>query len=134
MDLKNFAPSADTLEVTLRHPGNGEPLLNEGKDEEMTITVALPHSKAYKKVLYGITDKNLKTAQANPDKVKTSQYLADVSLELVSGITLSWDITLDGKCPKLTQSKAKEIYEEYPWIKTQVEKAVEAQVNFTLAS
>lgn len=133
MDLKDLAPSADTLEVILLHPGTGEPLMNEDRDEEMTITVWLPHTKAYKEALYDLMDQRLKDSQKSPGQVEKASYLAESSLDLISKVTKEWDITLDGDCPKLTLKYAKAVYENYPWIKRQVEKAVEDHQNFTKA-
>ena len=134
MDLKDLAPKADTLEVILKHPLTGEALMNDGRDEEMTVTIWLPHTKEYKKALYELTDSNLKLAEQDPEKVRKASYLANASLELVSKVTKEWDITLDGGCPKFALAKVKEVYENYPWIKKQVEKAVEDHQNFITTS
>jgi hypothetical protein len=131
MDLKDLAPSADTLEVILHHPGTGEPLLNEGRDEEMSITVWLPHTKAYKKAMYELTDLNLQMAQKDPESVRKAEYLTSRGIELLAKTVKAWDITLEGKCPKVSLAKAKEVFETYPWIRSQVESAVEANSNFT---
>ena len=123
MDLKDFAPKSDTVEVTVKHPVNGEPLTNkDGSD--MVIVLHAPHSKVYKEAMYEQTNKRLKAAQSSGDMNLTAQDLEQASLELLSKATKSWDITYDDKQPKLTVAKAKAIYEELFWLKPQLEEAL----------
>ena len=123
MDLKDFAPKSDTVEVTVKHPVNGEPLTNkDGSD--MVIVLHAPHSKVYKKAMYEQTNKRLNAAQKSGDMTLTAQDLEQASLELLSKATKSWDITYDDKQPKLTVAKAKAIYEELFWLKPQLEEAL----------
>ena len=63
MDLKNLTPASDTIEVILVHPNTLEPLMNEGSDNEMSITLYAPHSKEYKKLVHEQTDKRLASIQ-----------------------------------------------------------------------
>ena len=123
MDLKDFAPKSDDVEVTVKHPVNGEPLTNkDGSD--MVIVLHAPHSKVYKEAMYEQTNKRLKAAQSSGDMNLTAQDLEQASLELLSKATKSWDITYDDKQPKLTVAKAKAIYEELFWLKPQLEEAL----------
>ena len=123
MDLKDFAPKSDTVEVTVKHPVNGEPLTNkDGSD--MVIVLYAPHSKVYKEAMYEQTNKRLNAAQKSGDMSLTAQDLEQASLELLSKATKSWDITYDDKQPKLTVAKAKAIYEELFWLKPQLEGAL----------
>ena len=123
MDLKDFAPKSDTVEVTVKHPVNGEPLTNkDGSD--MVIVLHAPHSKVYKEAMYEQTNKRLNAAQKSGDMSLTAQDLEQASLELLSKATKSWDITYDDKQPKLTVAKAKAIYEELFWLKPQLEEAL----------
>ena len=123
MDLKDFAPKSDEVEVVVKHPVNGEPLTNkDGSD--MVIVLHAPHSKAYKEAMYEQTNKRLKAAQSSGDMNLTAQDLEQASLELLSKATKSWDITYDDKQPKLTVAKAKAIYEELFWLKPQLEEAL----------
>jgi hypothetical protein len=63
MDLKNLTPASDTIEVILVHPNTLEPLMNEGSDNEMSITLYAPHSKEYKKLVHEQTDKRIAAMQ-----------------------------------------------------------------------
>lgn len=124
MDLKNFAPKTDEVEVVVKHPVNGEPLTNKD-GSNMVIVLHAPHSKAYKEAMYEQTNKRLKAAQAaNGNMNLDAKDLDQASLELLSKATKSWDITYDDKQPKLTAAKAEAIYEELFWLKPQLEEAL----------
>ena len=123
MDLKDFAPKSDEVEVVVKHPKNGEPLTNKD-GSNMVIVLHAPHSKAYKEAMYEQTNKRLKVAQSSGDMNFTAQDLEEASLELLSKATKSWKITYDDKQPKLTAAKAKAIYEELFWLKPQLEEAL----------
>ena len=130
MDLKDFAPKSDTVEVTVKHPVNGEPLTNKD-GSNMVVVLHAPHSKAYKEAMYEQTNKRLKVAQSSGDMNFTAQDLEEASLELLSKATKSWKITYDDKQPKLTAAKAKAIYEELFWLKPQLEEALNNSQAFT---
>jgi len=132
MDLKDFTPQSDTVEVTVKHPVNGEPLTNED-GSNMVIVLHAPHSKVYKEAMYEQTNKRLKLAQSSGDMSLTAQDLDEASLELLSKTTKSWNITYDYKQPKLTQAKARAIYEELFWLKPQIEEALNNFEVFTKA-
>ncbi len=133
MDLKDFAPKSDEVEVVVKHPVNGEPLTNkDGSD--MVIVLHAPHSKAYKEAMYEQTNKRLKTAQASNGNINLdAKDLDKASLELLSKATKSWNITYDDKQPKLTVAKAKDIYDELFWLKPQIEEALNNTEVFTKA-
>lgn len=130
MDLKDFAPKSDEVEVVVKHPKNGEPLTNKD-GSNMVIVLHAPHSKAYKEAMYEQTNKRLKVAQSSGDMNLTAQDLEEASLELLSKATKSWKITYDDKQPKLTAAKAKAIYEELFWLKPQLEEALNNSQAFT---
>lgn len=130
MDLKDFAPKSDEVEVVVKHPKNGEPLTNKD-GSNMVIVLHAPHSKAYKEAMYEQTNKRLKVAQSSGDMNFTAQDLEEASLELLSKATKSWKITYDDKQPKLTAAKAKAIYEELFWLKPQLEEALNNSQAFT---
>ncbi len=123
MDLKDFTPKSDEVEVTVMHPVNGEPLTNED-GSNMVIVLHAPHSKPYKEAMYEQTNKRLKVAQSSGSMDLTAQDLEEASLELLSKSTKSWNITYDEKKPKLTADKARSIYEELFWLKPQLEEAI----------
>lgn len=132
MDLKDLTPKSDDIVVTIKHPGTSKPLTNDD-GSEMTITVHAPHSKEYKKVIHEVTNKRLKKMQSKSDKTVTAEEIEDAALETLSKTTKEWNITYGGETPKLTVTKAKEVYEDVFWIKAQIEDAVESSLDFMKA-
>ena len=133
MDLKNLTPTSDTIEVILVHPNTLEPLMNEGSDNEMSITLYAPHSKEYKKLVHEQTDKRLAQMQKSKKMQLSAADLEKSSIDILAKATKEWDITYDGESPKLSVAKAKEIYTEYFWIKDQLEEAINETLDFTQA-
>lgn len=130
MDLKNFVPKEDTIEITLKHPGNGE-VLNNDDGTPMTITFYLPHTKEAKKVQHELTNKRLK-AMAQSKKVDlTAEDLEEISLDSLVKTTADWNITFGGEKPKFSVKKAREVYSEVFWIRNQVEGAIADAMDFT---
>jgi hypothetical protein len=133
MDLKNLTPKSDIIEVILVHPNTLEPLMNEGSDSEMSITLYAPHSKEYKKLMHEQTDKRLAQMQKSKKVQISAAELEKASIDVLAKATKEWDITYDGESPKLTVPKAREIYSEYFWIKNQLEEAINDTLDFTQA-
>lgn len=129
MDLSNLKPKSDTVEVLLKHPGNGEQLMTP-KGVEMSVTVHAPHSKEYKKALYEQQNARLKKVQSGKSDALDAADLAEARLRLLAEVTASWEITLDGKCPKLTKETAYKIYEDIFWIPSQIEEALDNYLDF----
>ena len=132
MDLINLKPTSDTVEVALVHPNTGAALKNDDKTP-MTITVYASHSKEHKAVLHEQTNKRLKAMQSGKKQDFTAQDIEEATLTLLSKITADWNITYGGEKPKLSVSKAKDIYEEVFWIKDQIEGALADSLDFTKA-
>lgn len=134
MDLKNLTPTSDTVEVILVHPNTLEPLMNEGTDREMTITLYAPHSKEYKKLLHEQTDKRIEQMQkrSKASSLKAAD-LEKATIDILAKATKEWDITYDGEAPKLTVAKAQKIYTEAFWLKDQLEEAINDTLDFTKA-
>lgn len=132
MDLKDLTPKSDEIVVVIKHPATGEPLKNDDKSE-MTITIYAPHSKEYKKVLHEQTNKRLKKMQSKGNKDITAEDIEEATLEALAKTTKEWNITYGGEAPKLTVTKAKEVYEDVFWIRSQIEEAVEDSLDFMKA-
>jgi len=132
MDLLDLTPKSDEIVVVIKHPATGDTLQNnDGTD--MTITICAPHSKDYKKVLHEITNKRLKKMQSKGKNDVTAEELEEGSLEVLAKTTRAWNITYDGESPKLTVTKAKEVYERVFWIRSQIEGAIEDSLDFMKA-
>jgi len=133
MDLMDLKPKSDLVEVMLLHPNTLETIFNDDKSE-MTISIAAQHSREYKEAIYEQQDRRIKAMQS---KGKTTTVSAsDIekdAIDLLAKITKSWDITYGGEKPKLTLSKAKEVYSEVFWLRNQVEEALLDSVDFMKA-
>ena len=132
MDLKDLTPNLDDIVVVVKHPKSGEVLKNED-GSDMTITLLAPHSKPYKKVQHEQINKRLKKAQNSKNQDVDYSDIEEATLEVLSKVTKSWNITFDGEQPKFTPTKAKEIYEEVFWIKAQLEEEVSDSLDFIKA-
>ena len=133
MDLMNLKPTSDTVEVTLVHPNTGDTLKNDDKSD-MTITLYASHSKEHKSAMHEQTNKRLKAMQSSKKKAEfKSEELEEATLTLLSKITADWNITYGGEKPKLTVTKAKDLYNEVFWIKDQIEEALADSLDFTKA-
>lgn len=135
MDLKNLTPENETVTIELSYinnDGDRVVIMNEGKDPDpMTITVYLPHTKQYKAVQHEMTNKRLqKMSQGKKGIGLTSEDLEQISIDSLVKTTVDWNITFDGKKPKFTQEKAKEIY-AVPLIRNCIESGVAEAMDFT---
>lgn len=124
MDLKKFVPETDTLEVALKYKGE---VLENDDGTPMTIEVYLPHSKKYREVRHGQADKMIEEKR---ERLKSAEA-EEMGLDFLSKTTKSWNITFDGKKPKFTPAKAKEIYEFLPWVAELLLSEVEKSRAFT---
>jgi len=129
-DLKDLTPKSDTVVVTLKHPSTGTILGNED-GSPMTITLHAPHTKSYKKVMYGKTQDRIEKIKETGDKKIDFDELEDITLSTLAEVTTEWNITYDGKKPTLSVKKAIEIYNEVFWIRNQIEEAISDNVDFT---
>ena len=132
MDLKDFTPKSDEIVVDIKHPISKEPLMNDD-GTPMVITIYAQHSKEYKKVQRELINIRLKAAQASGSTDIDYEQLEEAALELMAKTTKSWNITYEGKKPKLTEAKARHIYDEVFWIKNQIEEAAANSLDFMKA-
>lgn len=133
MDLKDLKPKTDKTTVILLHPVTLDPLVKDD-GTEMSITVYLPHSKVYKEVLHEQANRRIDKAAKAGGKLKfTVQEVEASAIEMLARITVDWDIVLDGQTPELTVETASELYKDYPWIKAQLDEAVEDVNSFMKA-
>jgi hypothetical protein len=132
MDLINLTPKTDEIVVKVKHPVTDEILKNDD-GSEMTITLYANHSKEYKSVVHGIANKRIKKAKDTKSSDFTMEDLEEATLETLIKVTKGWSITYDGTSPKLTEAKAREVYEKVFWIKPQLELAMESSLDFMKA-
>ena len=132
MDLLDLTPKSDEIVITIVHPATGETLKNNDKSP-MTITVYAPHSKEYKSVMNEQTNKRLKAMQSKGKNEITAEDIEAATLEILSKTTKEWNITYGNESPKLTVSKAKEVYDKVFWIKAQIEAETQGYLDFMKA-
>lgn len=128
MDIADFIPEKDTITVTLKHPASGEVLCNDD-GTPMTVEVLATFSKEYRTLVHEQADKRIKEKK----KDFTATELDEASLNLLVKATKSWNITFKKEQPKLTEKKAREIYDNVFWLRNQVEDAVNSHEAFTKA-
>lgn len=134
-DLNDLKPKSETIEVVLRHPATDEPITYpEGKVEKpMTISVYNPWSAGYKKAIHDQTNKRLVKAQKGKKSSYTAEDLEAGAMELLSKVTTGWDIQLGGEKPKFTPAKAVQVFTDFPWIRDQIEEALNDTSGFLKA-
>lgn len=132
MDLMNFIPTVDTIDVVVKNPTTLEPLTNED-GSEMTITVYAPHTKEYKAAVHEQTNIRLKQMQTKGNKSAaiTAEELEAAAIKMLAKTTKTWNITFGGEKPGFTVEAAKGLYQDVYWIKDQIEEAVDETEVFT---
>lgn len=128
----NLKPTSDTVEVILKHPNTLDPLLNDD-GSEMTVTLHASHSKEYKKIVHEQQDRRIKMMQKKAKSQISAQDIERDATDLLAKVTAAWDITYGGEKPKLTVTKAKEVFTEVFWIREQIEEAFSDSMDFTTA-
>ncbi len=128
----NLKPTSDTVEVILKHPNTLDPLLNDD-GSEMTVTLHASHSKEYKKIVHEQQDRRIKMMQKKAKSQISAQDIERDATDLLAKVTADWDITYGGEKPKLTVTKAKEVFTEVFWIREQIEEAFSDSMDFTTA-
>ena len=126
MDLKNFVPSADNVEVELKI--NDKNLKNPD-GSNMTIATLSPYSKKYKEIIQKLSNERIKKSK---DKQLDSSDYEDFALEVLTETTVDWNITWDGKKPEFNKKLAKEIYDSAFWIKALISQEQAKLVDFTI--
>lgn len=126
MDLKNFVPSTDNVEVELKI--NDKNLKNQD-GSNMTIATLSPYSKKYKEIVQKLSNERIKKSK---DKQLDSSDYEDFALEVLTETTVDWNITWDGKKPKFDKGLAKEIYDSAFWIKALINQEQAKLVDFTI--
>jgi hypothetical protein len=124
MDISKIGKTKDTSEVTLYHPVNSEVLTNDDKSP-MTITIYGPNSSQYKAINHAQQNRRLQKAQRTNGKMNlTAQEIESAALDLLVKCTSGWNITVNKECPDCVEVKVKDIYVEFPWIRDQVDAAL----------
>ena len=135
MDLKDldFASKAEEgFDVVLLHPIDETEL--EHEDKKMFIRVVGADSVTFRNI------KNRKSREAQIERIKQSKKKGQEKLidldevaveisEMLQECTLGGDVYLDGKWIKLTNKNSFDIYAQYEWIRTQIDRAMSDKEN-----
>lgn len=124
MDLNDFLPTTDEVVVELKHPKTKEPI-------GMSVTLYATHTKEFKEAQYKLIDTALaKRAKVKEDYIPSAKETDENRILQLAEITKSWDIKQDGKPVKLSVEKAVEIYNKLPFVRSQLETALEEFEDF----
>jgi hypothetical protein len=134
MDLANIKQT-DTATIELKLPDADEtPLINPDKTP-MTIEVYGSFSETYRTVIDAQQDRRIKKASRSGGKATFSaDDIRQNRLELVLACVKSWNITMGGACPPCTPEEVKRVVLEYPFIRMQIEMAIETPDHFLQTS
>lgn len=123
MDLNDFMPTSDEVVVELKHPKTEELL-------GMSVTLYAQHTEQFKDMQYKAIDRNIAERQNKKDYVPSARQIDESRVRQLAEITKGWDLTQDGKKVKFSVEKAVEIYTKLPFVRNQIELALEAAEDF----
>jgi len=125
MDLSKLdvvSLAAAGIDVELTHPGTGELLFND-KKEQMIIKVVGSDAKSFQSEVDARVTKAVMNAKGK-QRPTPADARAKASAEILAKATLSWvGIQDDGKALPFSVAAAESLYLKYPWIKEQVDAA-----------
>lgn len=131
MDLKELKVREDGARLYLVHPVTGEYLTYGEEEENQMYLVLLSHdSKEYAKKQRQIHDARTREAQKNRNFKLTAERLEQDANELLASITIDGVLFVNGEEVKINSKNAEEYYNEYRWIKEQVDTFVHDRSNF----
>ena len=131
MDLSEIVPHSDEIVVTLKYPNTDKVIENNGDKTPMTITLYAPHTKEYKAVVSEQANKRIKEGKQE----FSIESFEEASVDLLTKITKSWNITFGGSKPKMSEKKAREVYTSKAgfWIVEQLQEGLNSFEAFTPA-
>lgn len=126
-DLGTFKQSQlDTAEINIAHPLTGE-------ETGMKIRVVSLDSDKYHQISMKLQNENIKYARKNRGKT-TAEKLSSDAIELLANVTVGWDnIKINGKDLPFSLENARKLYEDYAFIKEQVDEFIGDRRNFIKA-
>ena len=128
MDLNSLKPlmADDGAVLNLVHPESEEVI------EGMTITLLGQDSKVYRKLQMGKQQTALNRMAKGKKAIDLdAEKLSEDSIEDLVKLTTAWTgFALDGKNLELTPDNARMVYNEWSWIKEQVQEFVGNRANF----
>lgn len=123
-DLGEFKRNTmDIAEIEIIHPATGLPL-------DMKISVMSPDSDEYRKIALQQQNDNIKNIRKNRGR-KTAEKMAEEGMDLLVAITVGWEgLEENGQPIPFTPDNVRRIYEQFPFIKEQVDEFAADRRNF----
>lgn len=111
------------------HPKTMQPLV-DGEGNKVTITVYGPDSEQRRKLDRKATNRRLKQAKAGRINV-TAEELEAEAMEVLVNCTVDWEnIALDGKVLECNEKNVRKVYNQYSWLREQVDDFINDDSNF----
>lgn len=121
MSLREIAKVTDTTEVTLRHPTT-DAILTNADGSPMVVVIHGPYSKRYKNTAHEQTNRRLNKMNRTGGKMTmTAEEIEESTLDLMVACVESWNITVDTKPEPFSTAAVRKVFEEFPWLREQVE-------------
>lgn len=128
MDLSQLdtrAGAEEGAELVLLHPQTREPT-------DIVIRLRGEDSEAYQTQVREFQRKKLDQARRTRRVTATPEEIEAEALELLVVATIGWNdsLTRDGQPYPYTPANARRLYEQFPWIREQVDEFVRERANF----
>lgn len=127
MDLNDYIPKTNDLVLELKVK---DTVLTNEDGTPMTITFYSPYSTEAKNVKHELVDERIAKIEREGDTNYSSKELEDINIKGLARNIKEWNITLDGKQPKLTEKNAIDVLTKAFWIKDLYEEAAKSIVGF----
>lgn len=126
------ASAEDAGQVVHVRDANGDPMFyGEKGDKPITITVAGTYSKVYRAALNRQRDRMLRMRRTK----MTGEMLDEQQVELAAACVLAWEgFTQDGQPVPCTRETARVLMAKVPWLREQVEEAMNDHAGFSQSS
>jgi hypothetical protein len=125
VDLSSLQQN-DSAEIGILHPSTGE-------DLGITITVASIDSKTYRKAQHEQANAQIGQMAAKGAKgvAVTAEVVEERGLALLTKCTLGWrGVEFEGKTLECTPENVRMVYDQFPWIREQVDRAIANRSHF----
>jgi len=107
-------------------------LMYHGDDKPVTWTVVGTYSGRYRKALDAQADKRFRSRSRQPDDL---DQIREDSIDLVADCSLAWDGFYDNGQPlAFSKASAVKVLKLAPWIREQVERAMDDHAGFSRLS
>ena len=123
MDLKSLKFETST-DIRIIHPTTGQ-------DLDIVITVASADSDVFRNAELRRTQNRLNKVQRGARRALTAEANEADSLDILISCTLGWKgVELEGVPLPFTPDNVRSVYQEFPWLRQQVDEAIVDRSNF----